>query len=209
MSALQLPFTVRDLTRIVDDGRRRERDLERVTVAAWHRLSFAGDRPTDRYPDVRPIPDEQLDGMLLAARFRDDRPRRPGAYTGGQLPYHLVIRTDGVVDQLVELGDTAMHATRWNSAAVGIAVVGDFRRHSPTPAQWETAAALCAILTAWGIERHEGHSDLDGGSADPSKVCPGPHFDLDRLWDQAQTHSALALGSRDAELTMVAAGIVV
>lgn len=216
----RLASRLRNLIRQADDGRRRDRPLERVTTCAWHRLSFASDGPTDDWPDVQPVPDEDLDGLAVTARFADTRRReyiqdgvtrwygRAGAYTGGQSPYHMLVRVDGSVDQLVELSDTAIHAGRWNAASVGIAVAGDFRRLPPGLEQWRTCVTLAALLGAWGLE-HKGHDDLPGGSADASKRCPGPHFSLPQLRTAAKQHELAVLERADAELLMGEAGIVV
>lgn len=214
-------LNVRNLIRQAFDGRRRERPLEVLTTAAWHRLSFAEDEPTQDWPDVQPVPDEQLDGLVVAARFADARRRvyttpagaeawygRSGAYTGGETPYHLLVCTDGSVDQLVELGDTAIHARRWNAEAIGVAVAGDFRRRPLTAPQRDTCVTLAALFHAWGLLQ-KGHTELGAGAtSDPDKVCPGAYFSMDWLRQAADDHELGLLAPFAAEALLAELGVV-
>jgi hypothetical protein len=105
-----------------------------------------------------------------------------GSYTGGAIPYPLLVKTSGIVQQLCPLSYNTPHAAPWNTPSVGIAFVGDFRYHSPTDRQWEMAKFLGAVFLHHGLELF-GHTELPIKST--SKVCPGSYFDMDALRREA------------------------
>lgn len=190
---------------------------EDIDRAAWHRITFSKDDGGGGYwGDVAPIPDDDLNGSVLVERFTDERRvsrakrdwrDRPGSYTGGRGPYPLLIRTDGVIDQTAELFEVTPHARAWSWRAIGVAVVGDFRNHKPTEAQWNTSVRLAALLIAWGTNQ-SGHTELPGASSDPSKECPGKLFPMGLLREQAQAHPLAALLPWEAEQLLLASGIL-
>lgn len=182
---------VRNLTSEIQrlGHRYRDRPLEDVVVHAIHRISFAKDPGVGYFDDVRPCPDDDLMAIELALRFFDRRKapdgapewaHRPGHSLGGRIPYHFLLRADGVVDQLCEVGDMTPHAGTWNQHSVATAIVGDPRHRPLTPRQWETLGEWVPLWTAWGA-MPRGHDELAGGSEDPSKVCPGPLAELAAL----------------------------
>ncbi len=166
------------------DGKRHGRAIEEIRRAILHRLSFAPG-----------IPDAELDGAAVARMFADRTPYAAGSYTRGEMAYGIVILTSGVIDQCLELGDHGQHAGRWNHTGLGIAVVGDFTQHAPTPQQMESLTWLCAQGLGMGWSIH-GHTEIDGASNDPRKSCPGPYMRLDWLREAAvQRRKSLGLGS--------------
>ena len=209
-------LSVRNLIR---PGNRREVLPEQKTCVAWHRISFAQDNPTDDWPDVISVPDEDCDGLVVTAKFADTRRReyvergatkwygRSGAYTGGAIPYALLVKTDGGVDQLAEINDVTAHAGRWNYPSVGVAVVGDFRAIPPGIAQWKTCVTLAALFAGYGLA-NRGHDELPGGSRDPGKKCPGVHFGIITLRTAAAMHEVAGLDEYNAEAVMRECGIV-
>ncbi len=180
---------IRNLIDECKDGRRHDRPLSKINLVVVHRISRAEDR--DEALGVEPIPDELLTGPLVAEWFRDVRPFRPGAYTGGETPYALVVRTDGTVDQCARLDDQTPHARCWNASGLGVAFAGDFRARHPTPQQVATAEELLGLLAAAFGAEVKGHTELPG-AAEPGKECPGEHFHLDHVRARAQ---ALAEGT--------------
>jgi hypothetical protein len=96
------------------------------------------------------------------------------------MPYPIVIRTNGIVDQCCYLTDITPHAARWNLEGLGIALVGDFRRHPVSIAQKHSLIELCYRFLAMGISLH-GHSELKGGTLDVNKSCPGAYLNMDRI----------------------------
>lgn len=106
-----------------------------------------------------------------------------GRVTGYQMPYTVVVERDGTVSQALRLGDYGPHARAWSTMAIGVAVVGDFRKHPPTQAQYDSLLAVAHIFSGWvgGADRVLGHDELDGGSHDPDKQCPGIGLDMHRL----------------------------
>ena len=100
-------------------------------------------------------------------------------YTGGQFPYNIIVRQDGIAEQVLELCEVGPHARRWNVPAIGVAFVGDFTVHEPSLVQRDNGIFLVAAICAWiGDYFCRAHDDLPGGSSDPRKQCPGRHFDV-------------------------------
>ena len=159
-----------------------------TTVVCLHRIS----RAADDCPElgVRPIPDAELTGPSVVRWFKDTREFRPGSYTGGKMPYALVVRVDGSVDQCRPLGIVTPHALGWSQNALGIAIVGDFRKEPPTEAQVHTCEQLCGVLMAFYGAALHGHDELPRSSLDEGKVCPGHLFPL-----AAVRAEALRIGS--------------
>ena len=160
-----------DITDAVDDGQRGELSLDRVTVLAVHRVGKDFDRAVSLGDTAEEICRAFLDGPAAI-------------YTGRELPYHFVIEASGRVAQCLPLEEVGRHARRWNAAAIGVACIGDFRACPPEPMQREALvellAGLCLGLNL--IARSvKGHDELAGGSAHPSKRCPGRHLDLAML----------------------------
>lgn len=150
------------------DGRDNlSRDAVRYLVL--HRISLANH---DAAANPAPLVDAELDGPGLAHRFRNK-----GLGTGGKVPYHFLVRTDGAVDQLLPLSVRGSHAIGANSSSWAIAVVGEHRVANVD--QIESVIRLCAALVPlapYGA-RIIGHDEIRGGSADARKVCPRPVVD--------------------------------
>ncbi len=159
---------VLDQIKRCDDGKTRERRLERVDKVVIHKIGAS----------------LGTTGPEIADAFRDTRKYKAGYYTGGQVGYHLVIRPDGIVDQCLYLTDTGAHAARFNLKSIGVAIVAeheDFTEHPPTGEQWLSLVELCVIFRDMGMTIH-GHTELGkGATSDPKKDCPGPMVPLDEL----------------------------
>jgi hypothetical protein len=112
------------------------------------------------------------------ARFARTQPK-----LGRQMPYTFVIATDGTTEQALPIDEHGPHAASWNQAAIGVACLGDFRKTAPSNEQWAACADLVAALVFWlGPETLvRGHDELPGGSADASKQCPGPLWDMGKF----------------------------
>ena len=156
-----------------DDGKPRSRKFETVDKLIIHRIG------------------ESLGttGEEIAEAFRDTSKWAAGSYTGGEMPYHFIIRKDGTIDQCLTLGDHAPHARRWNASGLAVALIGDFRKHAPTPEQWDALKRFCGLWVLYGLKLY-GHTELPGGSKDPSKSCPGNMLDMDELRREAEAHAA-------------------
>lgn len=177
-----------DITDEVSDGRERPLEISDVGIVAVHRIWFDDwDLGLLTDPELTPNPIDVL------RRFADDPELT--RYTGGETPYTFVVDRAGDWWQGLRLADTGAHARRWNSAAVGVAVLGDFRKIPPSPEQLSGLLAglvdLCQALRVDPLGRRRlrgalvrelsGHDELPGGSADASKACPGPLLDMDSL----------------------------
>lgn len=101
--------------------------------------------------------------------------------TGGENPYHIVVDFDKIF-QCMALKECGVHARRWNSRSIAVAVRGDFSIDHPTPYQKEAVRSLCAILSAF-LGRFDimGHTELAYASNDPMKVCPGKFLYMDNI----------------------------
>ncbi len=161
----------------VDDGNRRVRDWDKIEVFAVHRVGRILDRDGKIVSNLGRTAEEICD------RFLNDP--EVARYTGGEIAYTFMIEEDGTIKQCLPIDDIGQHARRWNTSALGVAVVGDFRYEEPTRAQWTALVdLLTALSAAWALDpRHavRGHDELPGGSRSAGKRCPGRHIDVDSL----------------------------
>ena len=135
------------------------------------------------------------------ARFFREHPIGVKA-TGGDMPYPILIDRDGVVTQTVPLRLVTPHAKAHNPRTVGVGVIGDFRKVPPPSLQRAAAIAVCAaLLTRFGLtaEAISGHDELQGGSSDPDKICPGPGLSPDDVRNEVRAF----LATQTAELAFV------
>lgn len=167
---------VRNCIRECFDGRVHLTSPEELDHAVFHRIS----RAKDNTSPFGPIPDEDLTGPLVAAWFRETLRLQAGSYTGGQCPYHLLVRTNGQVDQMNKLSDTSPHSRRWSVHGVGVAFAGDFRHEEPTAQQ----SAAAEILSFWFLRARFAvgtHTFFQG----PPKDCPGEKFKFEEILQKA------------------------
>lgn len=118
------------------------------------------------------------DAKGIAKRYADEP--EVAKYTGGKMPYPLVLRKDGVWEQSFELDIISPHAARFNYSGLGLAVIGDFRTEHPTKDQWIALIEMVAIarLRLFIDEAMiVGHDELPG----VTKQCPGKNLDMDEL----------------------------
>ncbi len=122
--------------------------------------------------------------------------------TGRKIPYHIYIRKDGTIEQLVPFGRIAPGATSLNKTGIQIALCGDLRQYPPTPKQAEALGKVLQDLTSWlGKVRIVGHTEIPGTSSDPTKECPGKHLNMDGVrklaeenyvaWNKAEANALL------------------
>lgn len=170
----QSTLVIRDRIHECGDGRVRE--MHHIEALVVHRISLVGIG----------IPDDELDGPGMCAAFQD--PRKLGGYTGNRNPYSLLVRyPEGVIEQCTPLREVTAHAAAWNSRSIGMAVVGDFRKHHPDPRQWDRALLLAAAVSQALNLRIVGHTELgSSGTHDPTKQCPG------RLWPMSAFRAQVA-----------------
>jgi len=118
----------------------------------------------------------------MAVFFLETEPQ----HTGGKFPYHYVIDGQGTVFQCVPEQWVAPGAVAFNEAGVQVALFGDFRKRPPTVKQGLALVRLCQDLYKQGATDIIGHTEREGGTADPDKVCPGPRLNLDGLRSQVK-----------------------
>ena len=106
--------------------------------------------------------------------------RNPGWHTDGQMPYHFIIDKAGVVSQCAPLSARCPGAKVFNAQGVQIAIVGDFRKHEPTPEQMPALYWLLGNLYAkLNISKTVTHDSDRDAMGDPDKICPGPYLKFD------------------------------
>ena len=143
----------------------RERDLRDVDIVRMqvlHRFNPLGisDLPDD------PTPAE------IAEWFHD----HPEHKTGRRMPYHVLYRRDGRVQQCVPASYIAPAAGTLNRNGLQVAIEGDLRYNPPTVKQAASLVKGTALFWRLGMQTVTGHSGHAGSSEDPSKICPGEHI---------------------------------
>lgn len=183
-----------NIIELVDDKKPHYRDAWGLNTVGIHRIWF----------DDWEL-DEEHTPVEICRRFIDDPDI--AKYTRGELAYTIMIDAVGRRWQILELSDIGQHASVWNTPALGIGVIGDFRKRPPTRAQMIALIDLCSDLCpALGIDpmgksSHRGleapslagHDELPRGSKDATKRCPGNLLPMDQLrWDVAAMIKATA-----------------
>jgi hypothetical protein len=114
-----------------------------------------------------PIPTSELDGPMLAGRFRS-----PLSESKGWVPYSVVVPMHGRPEQILPLRVKGAHAVGYNWCSWGVAVLND---GPATEEQLDAAARVTArlVVLARGASV-VGHTELPGASRDKNKVCPAP-----------------------------------
>ncbi len=169
--------------------RLKTREAAEVTGVIVHRIEVSQEDPS--YGDT---PSE-------VARFFREHPIGQQA-TGGDMPYPLLVDRDGNITQTVPLRFITPHAKAHNPRSVGVGVIGDFRERPPSPLQRAATIAVCAALIGrFGLQADaiSGHDELQGGSNDPDKICPGRYLAPADLRDEVRAFIA----AHEAELPFV------
>jgi N-acetyl-anhydromuramyl-L-alanine amidase AmpD len=139
------------------------------------------------------------------AEFYQDNPE----YTGGKMPYHLVVHPNGRIEQCVELGTVAPGALRLNRSGIQIACIGDFREEPPAVKQSMALIEICTMLSEWVNKvAIVGHTDEAGASIDPDKVCPGKHLPTKNLQSLVESRYTETT-PLEAERALLNAGVVI
>lgn len=125
------------------------------------------------------------DGLSMVGEFMKTGKYQAGSYTGGKIPYHLIYHPETMTAyQVLPFTKTAIHAGKHNKSSIGIAVLRDLRTD---PLMDEQADAFYDLVTAmsdtlsWVNGKDPqivGHDQLNGGSKDPDKECPGRLLDI-------------------------------
>lgn len=153
---------------------RESQDMQRwlVRYLVIHRISLAR---YDFEQNPEPIKDEDLHSLWLARAFRNR-----ALLTGGQVPYHILIRKNGDIEQALPLLKKGAHCVGYNWQSWGVAVAGDFRGQEPTQDQIDSLDWILARMPNVNAGlKIRAHDRMSGGSLDSTKVCPGPLLDLD------------------------------
>jgi hypothetical protein len=184
----------------VTQHRERTRSENLLTRVALHRCSFAD--------SALPIycADGDLDGLALAARFAVTDKYAPGWYTKGTLPYTFLVRAAGDIDQLLPVSAVSAHALRWNVPAIGIAIVGDFRKKEMPEVQRNSLLEFVGLWARYGLSVF-GHDELPFASSDINKRCPGGRFSLEKFRRELRT-AYTGMAKAEAKAGLLKVGVV-
>jgi hypothetical protein len=102
--------------------------------------------------------------------------------------YHLVIDKSGVIWEGRPINIRGANVSRHNTGTIGICVIGNFERVTPSAEQVASLARLCvALRDRFGITHIGGHRDFP----DQNTVCPGAN--LAQVIEQIGRDSGLEL----------------
>jgi hypothetical protein len=122
------------------------------------------------------VHDEDLTGELLAQLFET----RTDLGTGRCRPYHVGIRVDGTVDQLISLLRRGAHALAFNASSLAVVTFGE---SGLTTAQRNVLPDVLAdlLLLTDGVPVR-GHTALGPTATRPGHpICPHPTTDVREL----------------------------
>jgi N-acetyl-anhydromuramyl-L-alanine amidase AmpD len=139
-----------------------------------HRISLS----QIAYGNPHPIADDLLTGPELARRFLVSE----ALGTGQRIPYHLLVRRDGDVDQMISLGRRGAHARGKNWCSWAVAIAGNTDEAPVSVKQWDALIDVLWLLAGLHPELQiVGHTEIPGTSGDPNKQCPGRHISMDSV----------------------------
>lgn len=193
-----------DIIKQVDDGKHRTRDFDKIKIFAVHRVGRLLNSSGDVVNDIGRTAEEICDAFLNDPAV--------SKYTGAEIAYTFIIEGDGVIKQCLPIDDVGQHARRWNTSALGIALVGDFRHEHPNEPQFN---ALCDLLvdlcSAWALDPRDavrGHTELPGATADAAKRCPGDKIAYDESGMEGVRYEVVRLMKDSARLRLLNYGVV-
>lgn len=150
-------LSIKNITNILPtDGQYRKRSLSEITDITVHHT--AG-------------PDSQTAESI--ANYHVYSKGWPG------IGYHYLINTDGQILQVNELDTVSYHNGYNNTAAVGIAMIGNMELGPPTPPQQKSLEKLIQSLKKDlpRLSHLLGHKELPGAAT----ACPGFYTDMDDI----------------------------
>jgi hypothetical protein len=164
-----LPVKIIDISKQVDDGKKRIRDFSAVDTIAVHRVGWILKRDGSLSSKIGDTAEEICEAFTSNPEV--------SKYTGGEIAYTLMVERDGTIKQCLPVDEIGAHARRWNKQAIGVACIGDFRHEEMGPDQRsaleDLLTLLCLSFNLDPLRAIRGHDELPGGSANPEKRCPG------------------------------------
>lgn len=146
--------------------------IDAIETVVVHRLSLARDVPQN----PRVVDDSRLDGECIADGFIGHKQMG----TGGEVPYHVLVRQDATVEQLLPLIQRGAHAIGYNARSWAVAVAGNWDETAMPTHICEAMIDVVATLAVLPMNVH-GHTELAGASKDPKKRCPGRFVNMDEI----------------------------
>lgn len=159
-----------------------------VSLVAVHRLSLS--ERADGNPT--PIPDDQLIGTEVVKRFTDPVHGRLLG-TDRREPYHILIRTDAVAEQMLPLIIQGQHVASYNWCSWSIALVGRYHETELPDRMWAALIETLAVLDVLP-NKIRSHSEIDANKQPP---CPGRFVNMDWLRDEVQKKKPPGCGGWD------------
>ena len=123
-----------------------------------------------------------LDGDLTATKMIDAFTSDGSLGTGKAVPYHVLIRSSGMIEQMLRLTSKGAHARKHNDKSLSVCVVGE----SAVAPEWQYSKLVdtCVRLLVYiggDTSQLVGHTELAGASRDANKKCPAPTVDMAKL----------------------------
>ena len=92
--------------------------------------------------------------------------------------YHWIVRQNGKLEQGRPMNKQGAHVKRKNYRNMGICVTGNFEKHTPSKAQYESLGRLLNFLCfAFQIPKDKIHLHRDLANT----LCPGRFFDARQI----------------------------
>ena len=162
------------LTQVEVPAEAETREVHEITHVVVHRIEVS--QEDDSFDDT---PEE-------IARFFGEHPIGVAA-TGGAMPYALLVTAQGELIQTIALRFVCPHVRAHNRSSIGVGVIGDFRRRSPSAPQRAALLGLLAALLqrfSLPISAVVAHDELTDASHDPEKICPGSRLSVESLREE-------------------------
>ena len=156
--------TIIDVTQRCATSNKRNNNPGALSLLVVHRISLSH---YCRRQNENPINDYDLNGIELADRFLNLE-----LGTGGITPYHLLVKQNGDVDQMLPLYRRGAHAIGVNWKSIGVAIV--YERGTELLAQQKQALlyVFAGLIPLNSGLMCMGHSEIEGACSDPHKICP-------------------------------------
>ena len=144
--------------------------LENILYIVAHRISLDS-------PELKTymVPDNRLRAFHIVYTFVDCEILKP--ITGGSIPYHVLLKPDGSVEQIMPLSEKGAHARGYNNKSIGLAVVGHLDDRMATPeqfAQFGNVVASIRVLVPQPLKLVDHDWTLEQIGEQP-KGCIGKH----------------------------------
>jgi len=192
-----------DITKQVDDGKKRQRDFDAINRLVVHRVGRILNSSGEVVSSLGRTAEEICEAFLHDPAV--------AKYTGAEIAYTFIIEEGGTIKQCLPIDEVGAHARRWNEPGIGIALVGDFRHEHPSEPQYNAMIDLLAELArAWAMDPRRdisGHTELPNSTSSPGKTCPGSMISFDSSGMDGVRAEVVRIMKDTARLQLLEAGV--